>query len=114
MGSWNVDDFIRGLRERTGAVDRGDLLQSYLEANGPNELLVRLKDESERFQSIDPHTSLLLADALIDAAEIARQPIHRALGFMAKGDALRYLGNYPESLAFFERAGSAFLIEGDE
>lgn len=33
---------------------------------------------------------------------------------MAKGDALRFLGQYPTSLAFLDRAGQAFLDLGDE
>lgn len=79
-----------------------------------NELLPLLKAESERYLQIDAHIALRLAETLIYAAEAIGQPQHHALGLMAKGDALRILGHYQESLAFLEEAGRAFLAQHNE
>src|SRR5688500_7091455 len=76
--------------------------------------LTALKEESLRFLSVDPHTALVLAEALISAAGAVGRPDHGALGLMAKGDALRILGRYSESLALLEEAGEAFVAQGNE
>ncbi|MGH2371730.1 MAG: tetratricopeptide repeat protein, partial [Chloroflexota bacterium] len=93
---------------------RHRFLGQRLGACDAEELLVLLKAESERYWHVDPHISLRAAETLIDAARLAGQPYHEALGLMAKGDALRFLGRYPESLPFFERAAEAFLAQGHE
>ncbi|MGH2352044.1 MAG: tetratricopeptide repeat protein, partial [Chloroflexota bacterium] len=93
---------------------RRSVLEESLGACDAEELLVLLKAESERYWHVDPHISLRAAETLIDAARLAGQPYHEALGLMAKGDALRFLGRYPESLPFFERAAEAFLVQGHE
>src|SRR5687767_6090898 len=67
--------------------------------------LTALKEESLRFLSVDPHQALVLAEALISAAGAVGRPDHGALGLMAKGDALRQIGRYPESLALLDEAG---------
>lgn len=79
----------------------------------PESLLRGLKDESERQQKIDPHASLRLAEALISGGELAGRPGHRALGIMARGDALRCLGRYEEAVAALDEAAAAFLTQGD-
>src|SRR5205085_2844114 len=58
--------------------------------------------------------SLRLAEALIFAAERARRPGHRAMGLMARGDAVRALGRFAEAVACLDEAGAAFLALGDE
>src|SRR5688572_25898772 len=68
-------------------------------------LLSLLKEESLRYLSVDPHRSLALAEGLIECAALAGRPDHRPLGLMAKGDALRTIGQFPESLALLDEAG---------
>lgn len=79
-----------------------------------HDFLTTLKSESERHLSINPHDALRLANVLIHSAELADRADHAALGLMAKGDALRHLGRYAESIDFFDEAGTEFLATGDE
>lgn len=72
-------------------------------------VLRELKDESERQQKIDPRAALRLAEALVGGGELAGRPEHRALGIMARGDALRCLGRYEEAVAALDEAAAAFL-----
>jgi len=78
------------------------------------ERLGALKIESERQLSHDAREALRLAEALVDEATIAERPDYRALGLMAKGDALRNLGRHREALELLELAGEQFLALGDE
>jgi CHAT domain-containing protein len=86
--------------------------ESVVPAIEPSEratFLTGLKDESERFLTVDPRIALRLAEALITAADQLDRPDHRAFGLMAKGDALRALGRYEESRASFADAQRDFL-----
>ena len=76
-------------------------------------LLACLKDASEEYRSTDAQASLRLAELLIAAAERAGRPDHRALGLMARGDAVRALGRFGEAAATLDEAGAAFLAQGD-
>ncbi|HET8628179.1 MAG TPA: CHAT domain-containing tetratricopeptide repeat protein [Thermomicrobiales bacterium] len=81
----------------------------------PTEDFLRfLKDEAERYQHIDARDSLRVAGLLILAADLAGRPDHRALGLMARGDALRFLGQFEEAATLLDAAGDAFLALGDE
>jgi CHAT domain-containing protein len=110
----DLNAIVRQLAQMADETARRDLLRSSLDACDVEALLTHLKAEAERTATVDPHTSLRLAESLIAGAELARRPGHRALGVMAKGDALRYLGRYPESLEHFEAAARSFQDEGDE
>jgi tetratricopeptide (TPR) repeat protein len=90
------------------------LLASSRDLLDGDEALAYLKEESERHLQVDPHVSLRQADALLHAAEMVGRPRHRALGMLAKADALRILGRFEESVALFEEAGGAFLALDDE
>src|SRR6266542_4452957 len=95
---------------------RRHLLHALRTLPGPDveSRLASLKEESLRFLSVDPHKALVLAEALIAGAGVVGRPDHRALGLMAKGDAVRVLGRYPESFALLEEAGDAFVAQGNE
>jgi tetratricopeptide (TPR) repeat protein len=73
-----------------------------------------LKIESERQLTHDAREALRLAEALVDQATRADRADYRALGLMAKGDALRNLGRHREALELLEAAGVEFLVLGDE
>ena len=109
----NAGERRRLLADAIGAVEAARIGEAD-HAPHAEQLLVRLKAESERYWVTDPHASLALAEALIDGAKLLARPGHEALGVMAKADALRYLGRYPESLELFESAAQAFLTLGDE
>ncbi len=114
MGVMTPAEVVSELLLADDAERQRAVLRRALEAGAPEPLLCHLKAESERYWTADPHRSLRLAEALILGAELARQPRHLSLGLMAKADALRYLGCYPDSLELFEAAGRAFLEQGDE
>src|SRR6266849_764238 len=82
--------------------ERLSVLQSAITQIDVEDLLVQLKAEAERQWTISPHASLRIAEALILGASLTSRPTHHALGLMAKADAVRYLGHYPESLEYFE------------
>jgi CHAT domain-containing protein len=108
------DDIVRELLALPDNPARRRFVARCLGVLAATELLPGLKDASERYQQSDPHASLLLAEILIWAAESAQMPGHRALGLLAKGDALRYLGQFQEARATLDEAGQSFLAQGDE
>ena len=108
------DQWIDRFLETQEVEVRRDLLLAVPDRADVEPLLSALKEASLRHLSLDPRRALFLADTLVEAAELARLPDHGALGLMAKGDALRVLGHYPESLALLEEAGNAFLAQGNE
>jgi CHAT domain-containing protein len=109
-----ADDFLTRLRQLEDDAGRRPLLLDALARQEPDALVAALKAEAERLWYVDPHASLRVADAIVLAADLAGCPQHTALGLMAGGDALRYLGRYPESLARLDEAGERYLSLGDE
>lgn len=110
----DVFSLLGALDDRT---ERRDVVTRHLAGLDPNatdRFLANLKAEAERHLSIDVKVSLRLAEALIRCATLAQRPDHRALGFMAKGDALRVLGRYRESRVWLDEAATAFLLLDDD
>ncbi|HEX5416093.1 MAG TPA: CHAT domain-containing protein, partial [Chloroflexota bacterium] len=110
----DVFSLLGALDDRT---ERRDVVRRQLAGRDPvttERFLADLKSEAERYLSVDLKVSLRLAEALIRSATLARRPDHRALGFMAKGDALRVLGRYRESRVWLDEAATAFLLLDDD
>jgi CHAT domain-containing protein len=109
----SVRRLVEQLRDFERAPDWFSYVQNTLPPTiDPSELgafLTDLKDESERYLTVDPRISLRLADSLIYVADLTEQPEHHAFGLVAKGDALRALGRYEESRASFVDARRDFL-----
>jgi CHAT domain-containing protein len=105
---------VRRLLEIDDEGGRRGVLEEVIGALDCEELLALLKSESLRYLTVDTRRALWLAEALICGAELAGRPDHSALGLMAKGDALRNLGQYAESLALLDEAASVFLARHDE
>lgn len=84
----------------------------------PDEVAVEavesLKQEADRYWSIDPNRSLELADQIMTIGQRRKDERQIALGLMARGDALKYLGRLPEAWEELERAGDLFESAGDE
>jgi len=78
------------------------------------EVVERLKQEADRHWSIDPHRSLELADRIVAIGQRRGDARQIALGLMARGDALKYLGRMQEAWDALEQAGSMFQAVGDE
>ena len=100
----DLDGVVRHLLELDDEPARRRFVERCLALFPADELLPFLKDESERYQNVDPYSSLRLAETLVGAGDVAGRPDHRALVLMAKGDALRCLGRYGESVATLDKA----------
>lgn len=100
---------MQRLLDVDGEDHRLGVLWNGLGACDAEAVLTLLKAESERYCAIDPHVALRLAEALLQAAAMTSRLDHKAMGLMAKGDALRYLGQYRASVSLFEEAGAVFL-----
>jgi tetratricopeptide (TPR) repeat protein len=112
--SHTTDEVVRRLREVSDADGWRRLLTDYFAVIDAETLLVRLKAESEQELNVDTLVSLRLADTLLVAAELADRPDHRALGLLAKGDALRALHRFREAVPLFDEGAETFLRLGDE
>ncbi|GAB4211178.1 MAG: CHAT domain-containing protein [Roseiflexaceae bacterium] len=78
------------------------------------ELIDRLKAEADRHWWIDVKRSLELADLIVQVARARGDRRHEALGVMARGDALRFLGRTAEAWDLLDQAGALFLDAGDQ
>ncbi|GAC1580258.1 MAG: CHAT domain-containing protein [Ktedonobacteraceae bacterium] len=74
----------------------------------------QIKGEALRQWHIDISTSLKLGELLIFFGEYTGHTLSHALGFVAKGDALRMLGHYHAAIECLDIAGEAFLRLGQE
>lgn len=104
-----------------------DLAEEFLEDSIPPQMLStpltdeiatvvveRLKHEADRYWSINPHHALALADRIVTIGERRGDAWQTALGLMARGDALKFLGRMKEAWAVLEQAGSMFEAINDE
>src|SRR5215216_5641234 len=103
------------------------LVEQYLGDSLPPELLSmplpdetaavvveRLKQEADRYWSIDPNCSLEFADRIVAIGERRNDKSQIALGLMAHGDALRFMGKMEEAWQTLEHAGNIFEAAGDK
>ncbi|MGH2520951.1 MAG: CHAT domain-containing protein, partial [Anaerolineales bacterium] len=74
----------------------------------------RLKQAADRHWSIDPHRSLHFADLIVGIGESRADRRQIALGRMARGDALKFLGRTAEAWEALDQAGQMFRAAGDE
>lgn len=81
------------------------------QAPDPARRARELKDEAERQLNVDSQQSLAIADQIFALGEAAAV---RALGLLARADALRELGRYAEAAQAYEDAATQFRKAGDE
>ncbi|MCU0494684.1 MAG: tetratricopeptide repeat protein, partial [Chloroflexaceae bacterium] len=91
-----------------------DALPSPLPDELAEALVERLKAEADRHWYINANHSLVFANAIVGIGEARRDQHQTALGLMARGDALKYLGNLREAWDTLEEAGRMFQAAGDE
>ncbi len=77
-------------------------------------VVATLKEGADRQWLIDPNASLQMADAIVLIGRVRADPLCTALGMMARGDALKYLGSAREAWEAFQQAGVAFQAAGDD
>jgi len=73
-----------------------------------------LKKEADRYWAIDPNVSLKYADRIVAIGRARKDKSQEALGLMARGDALKFLGNLEEAWEMLEQAGNMYLTGGDD
>src|SRR5688572_3585547 len=108
------------------SIQTGGYLESWLADEIPPDLLLtvlpdelakavvdRLKQEADRYWSIDPNYSLMYADRIIGIGRARNDKSQIALGLMARGDALTFLGSTAEAWESLDQAGGIFQSIGD-
>ncbi|HEY3059768.1 MAG TPA: CHAT domain-containing protein [Chloroflexota bacterium] len=102
-----ADELVRQLLELPHDEARRARLQRELATGArQDELLTALKDVSERQLGADTAVALATADLLVFAADVARQPEHRAMGLLARADALRVQGKLPAAVTAYDQAAT--------
>ena len=74
----------------------------------------RLQQEAERYWTIDPHRSLEFADRIVAIGQARADPRQSALGLIARGDALKFMGREVEAWEAFQLARNMLLAPGEE
>lgn len=77
-------------------------------------LVEHLKSEADRYWWIDANRSLELANLIVLIGERRDDSTQTALGRMARGDALKFLGQIEPAWDELEQAGALFRAAGDE
>ena len=91
-----------------------EMLSTPLPDDIANTVVERLKQEADRHWSTDAERSIEFADRIIAIGKARDDAAQTALGWMARGDALRFLGSLEEAWETLERAGSIFEAAGDK
>jgi len=108
-------------------IDMDKQLERWLADEVPPELLLiplaeetarkvvqLLKKEADQYWAIDPNVSLKYADRIVTIGQARKDKSQKALGLMARGDALKFLGNLEEAWEMLEQAGNMYLTSGDD
>ncbi len=77
-------------------------------------VVARLKDEVDRNWYNDPHCSVRLSEIIICIGQQRNDLNQIALGTMARGDSLKFLGNLADAWADLEQAGNFYLEAGND
>jgi CHAT domain-containing protein len=91
-----------------------DSLLTPLSEAAAKEVVEHLKQEADRHWYIDPHRSLEFADQIVVIGKQQDNLSQIALGLMARGDALKLLGQTNEAWEILDEAGRMFLTMEDE
>jgi len=109
-----LDDIVQRLLALAGEDDQRRFLEECLNQVDHEELFRRLKQEAETYLNDKPIRSLRLAELLLWGAARVGGARHRALGLLAKGDALRCRGLYGDALPLFEEGARIYARLSDE
>jgi CHAT domain-containing protein/predicted negative regulator of RcsB-dependent stress response len=102
------------LEQYTGEHISPQILSKPLPDAAAEEIIDHLKQEADRYWFIDSERSLEFADRIIAIGKARNDLSQEALGWMARGDALRFSGRMEESWDMLVRAGEMFEAAGDE
>jgi len=102
------------LEQYTGEHISPQILSKPLPDAAAAVIIDHLKQEADRYWSINSERSLEFADRIIAIGKARNDLSQEALGWMARGDALRFSGYMEESWDTLDRAGDMFEAAGDE
>ncbi len=107
-------EFEVWVEEFVGDTIPSQILMTPLPDELADAVVERLKQEADRHWSIDAERSIEFADRIIAIGNARNDATQMALGWMARGDALRFLGRMEEAWETLERAGNIFEAAGDK
>ncbi len=84
-----------------------------LSAADASALVDHLKNEADRHWWINANQSLVFADLIVQIGRLRGDAWQTALGTMARGDALKFVGNIQEAWDLLGEAGALFESIGD-
>jgi CHAT domain-containing protein len=93
---------------------QSELLTVPLSESFSNKVVDRLKSEADRYWYINPNQSLEFARRITLIGQARDDSNQIALGMMAKGDALQFLGQMHDAWDMLEQAGMIFEKAGNE
>ena len=102
--------FIQSWLEAEGLDQRCEFLRAHRSQITDQTMQAMKTAVSKRLRQ-EPSDALEIAESMMYAADLSQQPMHRAWGLMAKGNALRYLARYQEAIATFDMATSICLTQ---
>ncbi|HEX5692219.1 MAG TPA: tetratricopeptide repeat protein, partial [Roseiflexaceae bacterium] len=85
-----------------------------LDENDAAALVDHLKAEADRHWWINTNRSLELAELIVQVGQARRNGWQVALGTMARGDALKFVGRRVEAWDLLGESGELFQVAGDE
>ncbi|MCI0552595.1 MAG: CHAT domain-containing protein [Anaerolineae bacterium] len=91
-----------------------DLLLTPMSEESAQAIVDLLKNEADRYWSIDANYSLKYAERILAFGQARNDESKIALGLMAKGDAFQFLGQINKAWDMLEQAGSMFEKAGNE
>jgi tetratricopeptide (TPR) repeat protein len=100
--------FIQAWLEAEDAGQRREFLRAH-RSEITDEAVQAMKAAVSQCLRRDPGDALNLAESILFAADLSGQPMHRAWGLMARGNAQRYLARYQEAIATYDMARSICL-----
>lgn len=109
--------WLERIRQADDGVRADDLARRAVGEPGVDTpaFLMALKDASKAMLTVEPSRAVILAEALLAAADAAGLPWFRALGRMARGDAYGAQGGrVADAVAELDAAAEAFKALGDE
>jgi len=100
-----VENLVQTLLDAPSSVRERALLFSQQEAD---HLIDHLKREADRYWWINANRSLELADLIVQIGQARCDLYQEALGLMARGDALKFLGQIESAWDLLDQAGTLF------
>lgn len=79
-----------------------------------HRLVLKIKSQANHYWSIDPRESVRRAELIIEIGTLHENVWQTALGKMALGDALKFLGDNEKAWEYFQEAARLFLSIDDE